>query len=222
MDIIPFLKKESALWKAGVELVQKRRQAWVAFEKKARNHFNSIVTEAKTQGLYDNLYVQTTEDIRSIKLPNFITLFWGQHPTGEFEFEGERKGRMVFERGCALHLSQLPSGEVIATFYPYQSTTSRPSKEYYVYKLYGSPDDISDKDIQWLVRIMFSLARSTTFARKVTLFDRLIITWLKIRTLFRDAWHKEWTNAIMSLLSKALDSKIDDLLKSETPPKSNS
>ena len=214
MDIIPFLKKESVLWNEGFKRVNSRRRAWAEFEKKAKTQFNSIVVEAKTQKLFENLYVHSSSDIdESHKVPNFVTLFWGQHPTGEFEFEGERKGRMVFERGCALHLSQLPSGEVAATLYPYQSALSKPPKDYYVYKVYSDPTNIKDTDIKWLVRIMFSLARSSTFARKMTFFDFYILGWLKTRTLFRDAWHKDWTNAIMRILGKALDSKIDEVVK---------
>lgn len=214
MDIIPFLKKEATLWNVGIERVNSRRRAWAEFERKAKTQFNSIVTEAKTQKLFDSLYINSSsENIDSHNLPNFITLFWGQHPTGEFEFKGERKGRMVLERGCALHLSQLPSGEVVATLYPYQSTLSKPPKDYYVYKVYSGPNHINDSDIQWLVRIMFSLARSSSFARKMTFFDFYILFWLKLRTQFRDAWHKDWTNAIMKILGKALDSKIDEMVK---------
>ena len=182
MDIVPFLKKEAKLWEKGIERVNKRREAWESFEERAKTYFNSLITEAKTQKLYENLYFHTSKGaLKSNNLPNFITLFWGQHPTGEFEFEGKRKGRMVLERGCALHLSQLPSGEVVVTFYPYQSTLSKPPKDYYVYKVYDDPEKIEVKDIQRLVRIIFSLARNTSFARKETFFDYWIIIWLKMR-----------------------------------------
>ena len=215
MDIITFLKKESFLWKKGIERVNNRKSVWPDFENKAKTQFNSIITEAKTQKLFDVLYLHSSGDVHdSHKITNFITLFWGQHPTGGYEFEGERKGRMVFERGCALHLCQLPTGEVIATFYPYQSALLKSPKNYYVYKVYSSPSKITDADIQWLVRIMFSLARSSSFARKMTFFDYYILWWLKTRTLFRDAWHRDWTNAIMQKLSKVLDTKIDDIIKS--------
>jgi len=122
---------------------------------------------------------------------------------------------MVLERGCALHLSQLPSGEVVATLYPYQSTLSKPPKDYYIYKVYSNPKNITDKDLQWLIRIMFSLARSSTFARKMVFFDYYILFWLKARTIFRDAWHRDWTDAIMHILGKALDSKINEVVKSD-------
>ena len=222
MDIVPFLKKEAALWKEGVVLVNKRRQEWEDFERIAKSYFSSIITEARKQKLYENLYVHSAKDaFESKKMPNFITLFWGQHLTGEFEFEGDRKGQMVMERGCALHLSQLPSGEVIATFYPFQSTLSKPPRSYYVYKVYNGPKKIREKDLQRLVRIMFSLARNTTFARKVTFFDFWIINWLKVRTLFRDAWHKEWTNFIINKIGRALDSKFDELIKSDESSSNN-
>ena len=216
MDIIKFLIKESKLWRSGIERVAARRASWNDFEQKAKAQFNSIITEAKTQKLYENLYAHSSSDYPDKdKLPNFITFYWGQHPTGEFEFSEERKGRMVLERGCALHLSQLPSGEVVATLYPFHSVHSIPPKKYYTYKVYSSPDKISNDDLLWLVRIMFSLARSSTFARKLTFFDYFILFWLKARTILRDAWHKDWTDSIMNVLGKALDSKIDEVVKSD-------
>ena len=63
MDIIPFLKRESELWEKGIECVNERRKAWSEFENKAKTNFNSIVTEAKTQKLFDNLYVQSVSDL---------------------------------------------------------------------------------------------------------------------------------------------------------------
>ncbi len=216
MDIVNFLEKESALWEKGLKRVQKRRQGWEGFEQKARTYFNSIIIEAKTQKLYESLYVNSSKDSSSDdKNVNYITLFWGQHPTGMIERVGKRKGRMILERGCALHLSQLPSGEVVAIFYPYQSTQSEPPKKYYVYKVYKHPSDIKPKDIQWLVRIMFSLARNSSFARNITFFDHWILLWLRVRTELRTAWHKDWTDFMMNILSKSLDSKIDEVIKDE-------
>jgi len=93
---------------------------------------------------------------------SFVTLFWGKHPTGEMDFR-EKTNKLVVEGGCALHYCQLLSGEVAVIFYPFKSELSEPKKKLYIYRIFSSPEKITENELQKHIKLMFSYAHYSMF-----------------------------------------------------------
>jgi hypothetical protein len=85
MDIIEYLKEESAKFNKVWRRFPDRRCAWNGFKEKAVTQFESICTEARTQKLLEYLYVgcSINNQNEQIKPPSYLTLYWDKRPTGE-------------------------------------------------------------------------------------------------------------------------------------------
>ncbi len=215
MDIIEFLKEESDKFQKGWKQVSDRRKDWDSFEDKAVITFESICKEARTQNIFENLYVDNSKKHSNDqkKPPSFVTLFWGRHPTGQTDFRENSNNKSVVEGGCALHYSQLPSGEVAVVFYPFKSELSEPNKRYYIYKLFSTPSKITDVDLQNHTKLMFSYAHCSSFMGKATFVDWCRMKWLQIRSRLREIWHADWIEFLFKRVEKILENQIEDLAK---------
>jgi hypothetical protein len=217
MDIIEFLKEESAKFQKGFKRVSDRKYAWNDFEKKAVSRFESICTEARTQELFEYLYVDHSKkhEKAQIKPPSFVTLLWGNHPIGETDFREKTRIKLITEGGCALHYVQFPSGEVAVIFYPFRSELRKPSKKYYVYKIFSSPAKITDSDLQKHIKLMFSYAHYSSFLGMSSFNDWCQMKWLQIRSKMREIWHSDWIEFMFNQVQNVLESQIEELAKLE-------
>lgn len=215
MDIIEYLKEESDKFQKGWQQVSDRRKAWGSFEDKAVITFKSICEEARTQKLFENLYVDSSKKHSKNQKnpPSFVTLFWGRHPIGQTDFSENSKNKLVVEGGCALHYNQLPSGEVVVVFYPFKSELSEPKKKYYIYKLFSTPSKITDVDLQNHIKLMFSYAHYSSFMGKATFLDWCRMKWLQIRSMGREIWSADWVEFLFKRVQRILENQIEGLAK---------
>lgn len=188
-----------------MQRVSQRRQAWVDFATRATTRFESLL--AKAQRLFEYLYVDSSTRAPSSKgTPNFVTLFWGQHPTGLYDFRAPAGTTSLdVEGGCALHFSQGPSGEVACIVYPFASALRTPSDRYYSYGVFSSPEEIQDKNIDNAVRTLFALAHYSSFAGNPAWNDWYAYTKLRVFSLLRRFWHGDWLKMMYSVLKKYLE-----------------
>lgn len=173
------LQKESNKFKRGIERNAKRRKEWDMFIAKAKPFFESLCSKAKSYDLFENLYVidNKTNTISKNTLP-FITLMWGQHPTGYTKIDDSRKWGV--EKGCALHFSQNIFGYVACILYPFYSDFHEPNEKYYIYKMFKKPSDINKKELKKAVELMFLYAQTSSMVGYPDFYDHFRITMFKI------------------------------------------
>lgn len=213
LDTVEFLKRQAARFTRGVQRVSQRRQAWAAFDARASARFDSVCEEAKSQQLFEYLYVHSsTRDSGNKEAPNFVMLRWGQHPTGLYDFRAPvGTTSLDVEGGCALHFSQGPSGEVACIVYPFASSLRTPLEPYYVYRVFCSPDRITDKKIDGAVRMLFAVAHYSSFVGGPGWSERYAYTKLRVFSLFRRLWHRDWLKTVYNFVKKYIEDKAEGL-----------
>ncbi|WP_148255314.1 hypothetical protein [Aidingimonas lacisalsi] len=212
------IKKEASKFQRGGKAVSERRRRWSDFEDEASRIFEEVVNLSKEEGLFENLYVRRTERDEQGRLvpPCYITLFWGNHPTGEIDFRSKSREALDVEGGCALHLVQGVFGEVAVIFYPFSSSLMRRNENSYVYKVYESPSDIYEKDLNRKIQLMFSYAHYSSYMGNPDWMDFLNFKVLQVRSLARHIWHADWFAAMQARIDKIIgalskeEAKTDD------------
>lgn len=184
MDIVKFLSNQSRKFSKGYARVTKRNAAWIKFEQLARTRFNSIAQEAPTQKLFEFLYVKNNKQ-NNVKT-KYLTFFFGQHPIGYDHTKDNNT--LASEGGCALHYSQGPKGDVICLIYPFSSNLISPNIKHYIYTIYSSPEDITEKEIYHHVNLLFSVAHHSSCYGAMGVTDwlnmfeiRLNMLWIKLQ-----------------------------------------
>ena len=209
MDITKFLKNESTKFQKGWKRVFDKKLVWNDFEKKAVTLFESICKEARRQKLFEYLYVDNSEKHANEQIkPPYVTLFWGNHPTGEID---SRK-KLIVEGGCALCYTQFSSGEVGVIFYPFRSELREPHRKYYVYKIFSSPEKITDADLHKHIKLMFSYAHYSSFIGMSSFNDWRRMKSLQIRSKIQEVWHSDWIEFMFNQAQKVLESNINRYL----------
>ena len=200
MDIIDLLKSESEKFNKGLLIVNQKRRAWESFEQRAYQQLNSFCVEARTQKLFENLYVTKTDKHRDKH--NYVTFFFGNHPIGMQNFGKQSKGKFISEGGCALHYTQGPSGDVICVFYPFSSDITTPPQRLYTYRIFRSPESIKDNHILSHVAILFSLAHYSSYAGVPNCIDCYRYIQLRGISLWTKSWNQDWFIYVQKLITQ--------------------
>lgn len=211
MDEPSFLRQQAQQFQSGIRRVRERRGAWLPFRNRALTRFRNLATEAKNAKLFEYLYADSYPDDEKLPQMSGVTLLWGQHPTGIADFSEPGKTSLDVEGGCALHYGQAPGGQVACVLYPFSSKTRVPLRKYYVYWIYSSPDRITERQLNWGIRLMFALAHYSSFAGFPTWADWIIYISLRVMTRLVAIWHADWVDAIFEALRKFVQKKIESL-----------
>jgi hypothetical protein len=204
-DATQFVRSQTLRFRQGIERVAARRRAWSSFQASAENKFRGLVSEAKSQRLFENLYVDRGK--QKPGEPNFVTLGWGPHPTGMIDWTSPPTTLDV-EGGCALHFVQGPSGEVVCIIYPFASQLRVPADKYYVYRLFQSPSDITDRKLDDAVRVMFGVAQFSSYARNPGWEDWYWYVKLQVFSSLIKLRHGDWAKLVVDVLKKYVKKKI--------------
>ncbi len=181
MDTIAVIKKESAKFKAGAKRLSERRNAWAPFAERASVYFGSLKAEAAAQKLFENLYIDCPG--KEYKGLPFLSFRWGNHPTGCLAHtEG---AKLTIEGGCALHYAQAVNGVVFCIIYPFASELHAAKSDFYLFKIFSSPSEIADDDLQSGVKMLFACAHGTSYIGNASFADRARVLWLRGKSSLR-------------------------------------
>jgi hypothetical protein len=211
MEQIGFLRRQATRFEQGIRRVQERRRAWTPFKERAVSKFQQLARKAQEARLFEFLYADTNPEGDKPGHTDFVTLIWGVHPTGVFDLGEPGKTTLDVEGDCALHYSQGPSGEVVCILYPFSSKRRKPLREYYLYWVYSSPDQITERQLNLGIRLLFSLAHYSRFAVNPDLFDRLLCSYLRAVSQLVLIWHADWVDAVFETLKKWVGKKIESI-----------
>ncbi len=190
-DIKKIINKQRYLFKSNSLHVEARRNNWSLFSTRAKEIFQQVINEFQQQPFFDSLYIN---EINSPKLENIerrnqnaITLRFGHHSTGIGTFEYSRdgnikSGNVEIETGGALHYSQSPNGQIVCLIYGSKSELIKPKDEWFVFKRYDNPYDITEKEILKAIKVFFWYSRITSFIRGLSIIDTFKLDFYKLRS----------------------------------------
>lgn len=171
------IRKHNKRFERGMQLVGNRRAQWSKLVARASAIMENVAEEAKSKNLFEHLYVldSTTKSELSNKLPT-LQLFFGQHPLGYDEFSSNK---LVVESGCTLTVSQLVSGQVVCTLYPFCSQLQTRREKYIIACIVSSPDKLGDRRLRRLVSCLMSYAQVSSVYGSPSITDWVCVYWLK-------------------------------------------
>ncbi|ELA6794837.1 hypothetical protein RB985_004868 [Vibrio alginolyticus] len=81
----------------------------------------------------------------------------------------------VKESGAAIVITQLSTGEVSVTFYPFVSEVLSPGEEYLVWSILESPNELYPAKIQKIIEDFFAYSRFTSSCMNESFMDRIAV-----------------------------------------------
>jgi len=181
-DIRSYVEAEMKRYLDGREQIISKRKAWKEFQESAEHLFSEYIDSVQELGYKYWLYQHSTPENKLSDFDHkYVTLFFGKDSTGLYELTNDEKPKIDHQGGCALHISQLVTGDVTVVFYPFKSELHVPNEEQLLYGIYSSPVKISKKKLDCLVKLLFCYARSTSYARNVDWRDRILVRWMRSR-----------------------------------------
>jgi len=177
-----YIDTEMKRYFEGRDLVKSKRDEWKDFQRKSEDLFSEYVSAVQDNGYKHWLYMDSTKENKLSDFDHkYITLFFGLDSTGLYKLDNEDRPKIDHQGGCALHISQLVTGDVSVLFYPFQSDLYKANEDSLLYGIYSSPNRVSQQKLDFFVKLLFSYARGTSYGRNIDVLDRLRIRWMKIR-----------------------------------------
>jgi hypothetical protein len=204
-ELTNFVQTQAVSFRRGRDQVADRRMAWPNFAARAVQKFNGLAEGAKREGLSDLNVRQTSQPLGL----NFISLYWGPHPTG-IDWTSADGTALNVERGCALHFAQGPSGEVACIVNPFSSQLIVPVDKHYVYWIFRSPNGITDNALNDALRVMFAVAQRSSYAGNPTWADWYFYTKLHFFSFVMGLLHADWAKVAFSFLKKGIEKYIEE------------
>lgn len=154
---------------------------WRVKVEKIEKKFATVCTQAKEQGFFENLYVSRNDEHRQIQL------FAGKHPVGTseptYDRNGEKSGfKFHAEGGAALVVSQASSGNVAVILYPFSSENHYRHVQNIVWRIYSSPDQITDAVLGAAIKDFFTYMRVSSTLFSESLAARIRVHYLEFRS----------------------------------------
>lgn len=162
-----YVEVEMKRYLNGRELVVAKRKEWKQFQKDAEHLFSEYVTSVHALGYKYWLYQNSTSENKLSDVDHkYVTLFFGKDSTGLYELNNDEKPKIDHQGGCALHISQLVTGDVTVVFYPFKSKLHEPNEKHLLYGIYSSPQKISNEKLDWFVKLLFSYSRIVIYQHR--------------------------------------------------------
>ncbi len=186
-------------FKKGADIVWSKRDKWNTLADRLVKIFDTVVKDAKTIGLFENLYVEDSRKRKSTEnMPKFVMLFWGQHPVGTSTLKQNNK--LASEGGGTLTFSQSVFGDVICVMYPFKSDLHKRNEEFFILSLPKHPDWYSEDRIRKYIKYFFSYSQASSFIGAPDAMDKVRIG----KLVFYDKLKKVNLPQVISSLIKSL------------------
>jgi len=186
LSIKQLLKNEKNKFDAGAKEVLSKRQSWESFADLTVSLFNTVVDEGNKIQLFDYLYVSDSrKDNQTNKMPNFIMLYWGEHPVGTSTLE--LNSQLAVEGSCTLTFSQSVFGDVICIMYPFKSELHKRNEEFFLLSSPHQPEWYTEKRILGFIKYFFSYSQTSSFIGKPDIIDRFRVGKLVIADKLKKA-----------------------------------
>ena len=193
------LKNHHNKFKKGADLVRSKRSAWNGLADKLVRIFDTVVKDAKTVGLFENLYVEDSRKRKSTEnMPRFVMLFWGRHPVGTSTLDQNNK--LASEGGGTLTFSQSIFGDVICVMYPFKSDLHKRNEEFFILSSPKHPNWYTEGRIVKYIEYFFSYSQASSFVGAPDAIDKLRIG----KLVFYDRLKKVNLPQVISSLIKTL------------------
>jgi hypothetical protein len=165
----------------GIQLVQRRRDAWTGVEKRSKEIFEAVVRDARKAKMFDHLYCTSPADQGIQTTLGYVSLFWGSHLIAHLA-----NGKESIEYGCGLHVAQDYRGWVFAYVTPFVSDLHghSPAPHPLLINVFRWPGKPCDWRLRRYVRVLFSLAVTTSFCGKPSGWDRVRVYYLRLNSAF--------------------------------------
>lgn len=149
----------------------------VCVEKAIYEFFSLLSNDAKKYGYFEALYVSRDKKLRHVQLHS------GAHPIEMYETkEAKESGyKIVSEDGASIVISQVISGEVVISLYPYKSQYREPREKYIVWAILNHPDEVTHKLLRKLSQDFFIYSRVSSCCFSDTFFERLKVRYLNFK-----------------------------------------
>lgn len=191
MDNSQFAKGQNAKFKKGFERVIENRERWKNLKLRVGLYYDPLLKELNEHFKYEFFYLSFSEDYfeenESLN-QNFIQLSMGSHPVGIISSiknaENKKQSSIVTEKGGTLSFSQGPQGEVMVLIYSCQSDVFKYEDDYLVYGIYKTPEKITELKMKRIIKFYFKFMYITSIVGHATIYDRLLIGFVKMRGKF--------------------------------------
>lgn len=173
------MQKESQKTKQAMAARLEKHKQWPALATKVAEHFSQVAQQARDEKYPENLYVHRDDSER------LVQLFSGMHPidvTHKRDQYGEKTGLQVHtEEGAALVVSQATTGSLAVILYPYKSPKLKRKCGHIIWKVFGSPKEITVRVLDAATKDFFTYMRVSSAVLAESRLDRLRIGYLEFR-----------------------------------------
>ena len=202
--VAAMVKSHNAKFRAGLDRLAEKEQAWDACVNRTVNYFEVVKKECESQGLFENIYIVDSRkhDDTKYQLPA-VSIYFGDHPLGYYNF-GTKK--LAIEGGCTLSISQSVLGNVIITYHPFESELLKVNEKYLIAQIFHAPWSVTDIALDRLTNGFFSYAQVSSAFGSPSILDHYTV----IRLRICHWWiHFNLQKAIINLLLKTAKSAIE-------------
>ena len=116
-----------------------------------KNKFEIFANKTKEKHRSNNLLIK----LYMCETTNQIQLFFGKNKLESSIYENAT----LIENGSALVFSKACNGIVICSFYHANSDEHKSEKDYFIWKLYKNPDNISQEEVYKAISLLFIVQR---------------------------------------------------------------
>tara|TARA_B100000949_G_C14262701_1_gene443574 strand:- start:471 stop:1130 length:660 start_codon:yes stop_codon:yes gene_type:complete len=191
MDYTKFAQEQNAKFKKGAERVDENRKRWENLKLRVGIYYEPLLAKLKEHFEFEFFYLSFSEDYfnKSESLnQNFIQISMGSHPVGIISkiqnSESNKNSTLISEKGGTLSFSQGPQGEVMVLMYSCKSEVFNFEDDYIVYGIYKSPEKITERRMKRIIKFYFKFMYITSIVGKSSIYDRLLISFVKLRGKF--------------------------------------
>lgn len=143
-----------------------RMQKWqVDLAGRLEAKFDAAIQAAQKAGHFAQLYSRRDDNMRSVEL------FFGAHPVGI----SLKDKSTAIEGGAALVFSQAVNGSVGVFLYPYKSERMRRTETHITWKIFGGPEDVTDRQIDAAIADFWRYSRVSSCLDGGSWFDQFLI-----------------------------------------------
>jgi hypothetical protein len=194
------LSRHKRKYRDDLARVAARRAQWGPFIITLNSVFEEVSRVYKADQFFDNLYCEDGKSVSTERRVNqeSASIFFGNHPTGIVvkklaQVDSPASSEVLTERGASLLFSQAPNGAVFCLMQAAQSALIERKRKNFLYRVYACPCDITRKEIESAIDVLFWYNRATSFFRHFNLWDTVKEDAYRIRSLTYD-W--DWNIAI--------------------------
>ena len=145
ININNIIEEEKNKFEIFANKTKEKHRAWKDKKELIKNTFEDVVD--RSNNLLIKLYMCETT--------NQIQLFFGKNKLESSIYENAT----LIENGSALVFSKACNGIVICSFYNDNSDEHKSEKDYFIWKLYKNPDNISQEEVYKAISLLFIVQR---------------------------------------------------------------